>query len=41
MQTTMNISKNTQNWNQYPAGTIIVMAAEKDFGKMRGFSGIS
>jgi hypothetical protein len=40
VQTTTTISKNTQNWNQYPAGTVNVIAMEtiKDFGVMRGLS---
>jgi len=42
VQTLTNISKNTQNWNQYQAGTSIVMTAEiKDFEVIRGSSGIS
>ncbi len=40
MQQTTKISKNTQNWNQYPAGTANVIAIEtiKDFGVLRGLS---
>jgi hypothetical protein len=41
MQTIMNISKNTQNWNQYPAGTGFAMVAEKDFGILRGSNSVS
>lgn len=41
MQAITNISKNTQNWNQYPAGTGIAMVAEKDFGQLRGSCSMS
>ena len=39
MQNYMNISKTTQNWNQYPAGTgfaPVAVAEIKDFGMTRG-----
>jgi hypothetical protein len=43
VQNYANTSKISQNWNQYPAGTITVNATEaiKDFGALRGSSGLS